>query len=171
MIKPGQCPCCGVVGMMKGSGGYGDAVCQGCGWHGELSVTYGDADLRDRLAMAALTGVLANGNISGEHSTYESRAEFVYKQADAMLAERKIIGRGKIAEPVLCKDGEAGRCQRCSYGSQCKLHPDYVKPEKTPPPPRPPHDAGRVRVGEDGATPLPPAGPAPEDYKGTGGDR
>ncbi len=45
--------------------------------------------LRDEFAMAALTGLIANGKTDPEEYTYEFIAMVAYKFADRMLAERK----------------------------------------------------------------------------------
>ncbi len=44
-------------------------------------------DLRDQFAMAAMQGMSANPN--GEDWTFNQIAEWAYKQADAMIAERE----------------------------------------------------------------------------------
>jgi hypothetical protein len=48
-------------------------------------------DLRDRFAMAALTGVFALEDkfMWGTFHTVEGRAKFVYQQADAMMKQRE----------------------------------------------------------------------------------
>lgn len=54
----------------------------------ELSQKFGHPELRDQLAMSALTGLLAYPN--GDFKTHEHWAEDAYAFADAMIEARKV---------------------------------------------------------------------------------
>jgi hypothetical protein len=52
------------------------------------AATYSDVTLRDLFAAAALTGLRANQASGGWSDKPEKIAEYAYRDADAMLAER-----------------------------------------------------------------------------------